>query len=166
MGCLNLPLLQRFPAQHMESRAQRFRLLRQGRQAPRTSLQNSSLPQSSSSVQTPDCYNSIKEKAVCHWTIKILLVKLTSAVAHRIDFYARELPARCLRTCVPCYRRERCADSDWQCRRLCYQKPRASFWWRWSSSGLSPCKRPQGIQRVWDTQPRSDAPTVSAWFSL
>lgn len=77
MGCLNLPLLQRFPAQHMESRAQRFRLLRQGRQAPRTSLQNSSPPQSSSSVQTPDCYNSIKEKAVCHWTIKILLVKLT-----------------------------------------------------------------------------------------
>lgn len=77
MGCLSLPLLQRFPAQHMESRAQRFRLLRQGRQAPRASLQNSSPPQSSSSVQTPDCYNSIKEKAVCHWTIKILLVKLT-----------------------------------------------------------------------------------------
>lgn len=77
MGCLSLPLLQRFPAQHMESRAQRFRLLRQGRQAPRASLQNSSPPQSSSSVQTPDCYNSIKEKAACHWTIKILLVKLT-----------------------------------------------------------------------------------------
>lgn len=54
--CLSLPLLQRFPAQHMESRAQRFRLFRQGRQAPRASLQNSSAPHSSSYVQTPDCY--------------------------------------------------------------------------------------------------------------
>lgn len=41
----------------MESREQRFRLLRQGRQAPRASLQNSSPPQSSSSVQTADCYS-------------------------------------------------------------------------------------------------------------
>lgn len=49
------PLLHRVPAQHIESRAQRFRFLRQGRQAPRTSLQNSSPPQSSSSVQKPGC---------------------------------------------------------------------------------------------------------------
>ncbi|TNN81792.1 hypothetical protein EYF80_007921 [Liparis tanakae] len=48
-------LRQRFPAQHMASRAQRFLLFRQGRQAPRASLQNSSPSQSSSSVQTPDC---------------------------------------------------------------------------------------------------------------
>lgn len=58
---LYTPLLQRFPAQHMESLTQRFRLLRQGRQTPRASLQNSSPPQSSSSVQTADCYNMMKE---------------------------------------------------------------------------------------------------------
>ena len=89
----------------------------------------------------------------------------TSAVTHRFDFYAWDLPARCPRViCVPC-QMERCADSDWQCRSLCCPKHRASFWWRWSSSGLSPRKRPQGIQTAWDTQPRSDALTESAWLS-
>lgn len=72
------PLLQRFPAQHMESRAHRFRLLRQGMQAPRASLQNSSAIQSSSSVHTPDCY-SLKTKEACHTSIEIQNVKLTWA---------------------------------------------------------------------------------------
>lgn len=45
--------MQRFPPQHMESREQRLRILRQGRQTPRASLQKSSPPQSSSTAQTP-----------------------------------------------------------------------------------------------------------------
>lgn len=61
------PLLQRFPAQHMESLAQRFRLLRQGRHAPRASLQNSSPPQSSSSVQTADCCSVRRRKTKSAW---------------------------------------------------------------------------------------------------
>lgn len=89
------PLLQRFPTQHMESLVQRFRLLRQGRQTPRASLQNSSPPQSSSSVQTPDCYNKIKKiKTACHlkyWDVVYeTYINKTSAVAHRLHFHARE----------------------------------------------------------------------------
>ena len=84
----------------------------------------------------------------------------------RSDFYARDLPATYPRVfCVPFLRRERCADSDWQCRSLCSPKHRASSWWRWSSWGRSPRKRPRGILTAWDTQPRSDALTESAWFS-
>lgn len=48
-----LPLMQRFPPQHMESREQRLRIFRQGRQTPRASLQKSSPSQSSSTAQTP-----------------------------------------------------------------------------------------------------------------
>ena len=87
-------------------------------------------------------------------------------MAQRSDFYARDLPARYPRVfCVPFLRRERCADSGWQCRSLCSPKHRASSWWRWSSWGPSPRKRPRGILTAWDTQPRSDALTESAWFS-
>lgn len=49
----SLPLMQRFPPQHMESREQRLRIFRQGRQIPRASLQKSSPSQSSSTAQTP-----------------------------------------------------------------------------------------------------------------
>lgn len=83
------PLLQRFPAQHMESRAHRFRLLRQGMQAPRASLQNSSAIQSSSSVHTPDCY-SLKTKEACHTSIEIkkcqTYLGATSSMAHGATF--------------------------------------------------------------------------------